>query len=108
MGQRLGKTPSFADLYKAIKDYMRMWERKALYRCSHLLPLFQADKQVLADIKKFQAKIKLEDSLVEEAIRESTQEYVEAHLEKATQCLKQRGRVRDYSDLVTVHSHPQI
>lgn len=61
---------------------------------------------MLADIKKFQAKIKLEDSLVEETIRESTRSYVEARLEKATQCLKQRGRVRDYSELVKVKPSP--
>ena len=57
----------------------------------------------MARIKEFQAKIKVEDSLVEEIIRESTRSFVEARLEKATQCLKQRGRVRDYSDLVKVN-----
>lgn len=64
--------------------------------------MLQADKRILADIKKFQARVKVEDSLVEEAIRESTRSYVEGRLEKAVQCLKQRGRVRDYSDLVKV------
>ena len=65
--------------------------------------LLQADQKILADIRKFQAKIRLEDSLVEETIRESTRSYVEARLEKAMQCLKQRGRIRDYSELVKVH-----
>ena len=64
----------------------------------------QADKSILADIKKFQTKVRVEDSLVEEAVRESTRSYVETRLEKAVQCLKQRGRVRDYSDLIKVNS----
>lgn len=66
-----------------------------------LVPL-QADKQVLVEIKAFQDRIKLEDSLAEETIRESTKSYVEGRLEKAIQCMKQRGRVRDYSELVKV------
>lgn len=62
----------------------------------------QADRGVLADIKQFQQRVRLEDSIAEEVIRESTRAHVEACLERAIECLKRRTRVRDYSDLVKV------
>ena len=49
-------------------------------------------------------RVKLDEKLSEELIKESTRSEVESHLEKAIECQKRRGRVRDYSDLVKVGS----
>ena len=57
---------------------------------------------MLGDIKRFQERVRLEDSIAEEVIRESTRNHVEACLERAIECIKRRTRVRDYSDLVKV------
>ena len=46
--------------------------------------------------------MKLDEKLSEELIKESTRSEVESHLEKAIECQKRRGRVRDYTDLVRV------
>lgn len=67
----------------------------------------QADRAVLAAIKEFQQRVRLEDSIAEEVIRESTRAHVEACLERAIECQKRRTRVRDYSDLVKVQRFAQ-
>lgn len=54
----------------------------------------------MSDIRAFQQRIRLEDSIADEVIREATRSTVEARLERAIECLKRRTRVRDYSDLV--------
>lgn len=62
----------------------------------------QASKEFWKGIKDFAEGVKLDEKLSEELIRESTRAEVESHLEKAIECQKRRGRVRDYTDLVRV------
>ena len=62
----------------------------------------QADRTALVGIRQFQQRVRLEDSIAEEVVRENARAHVEGRLEKAIECMKRRTRVRDYSDLVRV------
>lgn len=70
--------------------------------------ILQADKAFWQSVKEFQERVKLDEKISEEIIRESTRAEVETHLEKAIECQKRRGRVRDLSELVKVNSFEQV
>lgn len=62
----------------------------------------QANRAALAELKAFQEKVRLEDEVAAEAIKEASRAYVEDVLEKGIASTKKRTRVRDYSEAVRV------
>ncbi len=62
----------------------------------------QANRASLAELKAFQEKVRLEDEIAEEAVKEAARAHVEAVLERGIEATKRRTRVRDYSDVVKV------
>ena len=62
--------------------------------------MLQANEEELGRIRQMQERLRLDPKLAEESIRETARAFVENHLEKAIECLKQRGRVRDLKPLL--------
>ncbi|KAK9915263.1 hypothetical protein WJX75_006851 [Coccomyxa subellipsoidea] len=62
--------------------------------------VLQANRAALAELKALQDKVRLEDDIAAEAIKEAARAHVEAVLEKGIEATKKRTRVRDYSDVV--------
>ncbi|CAL8468289.1 g7829 [Coccomyxa elongata] len=62
--------------------------------------VLQANRASLAELKAFQEKVRLEDEIAEEAVKEAARAHVEAVLERGIEATKRRTRVRDYSDVV--------
>ena len=65
----------------------------------------QANRAALAELKAFQEKVRLEDEVASEAIKEASRAFVEDVLEKGIASTKKRTRVRDYSEVVKVSTH---
>ena len=68
----------------------------------------QANRAALAELKAFQERVRLEDEVAAEAIKEASRAYVEDVLTKGIASTKRRTRVRDYSDAVRVRPPPLI
>ena len=68
----------------------------------------QANRAALAELKAFQERVRLEDEVAAEAIKEASRAYVEDVLEKGIASTKKRTRVRDHSDAVRVRPSPLI
>jgi hypothetical protein len=62
----------------------------------------QANRAALAELKAFQEKVRLDDEIAQEAIKEAARANVEDVLEKGIEVIKRRTRVRDNSDAVKV------
>jgi hypothetical protein len=60
----------------------------------------QANRAALAELKAFQEKVRLEDDIAAEGIKEAARAQLEAALDRGVECLKRRTRVRDYGDAV--------
>ena len=87
---------------RAIPDLpSQLWGR---LRCC----LVQANRAALAELKAFQERVRLEDEVAAEAIKEASRAYVEDVLGKGIASTKKRTRVRDYSDAVRVRPLHQL
>ena len=62
----------------------------------------KANRAALAELKAFQDKVRLEDDIASEAIKEAARMHLEDVLDRGIECIKRRTRVRDYSDAVKV------
>lgn len=65
----------------------------------------QSNRAALAELKAFQEKVRLEDEIAQEAVKEAARARVEDLLDRGIECIKRRTRVRDYSDAVKVKPH---
>ncbi len=71
---------------------------------THVFIDMQANRAALAELKAFQEKVRLEDEVASEAIKEASRAYVEDVLEKGIASTKKRTRVRDHSEAVRVRA----
>lgn len=62
----------------------------------------QANRAALAELKAFQERVRLEDDIAAEAVKEAGRAHLEGILDRGVECTKRRTRVRDYSDAVKV------
>ena len=62
----------------------------------------QADVGWLRELRAFQEKVRLDDEVALESIRDAARSHVEARLERAIAMSKRRTRVRDFAELVQV------
>lgn len=62
----------------------------------------QANRAALAELKAFQERVRLEDEVAAEAIKEASRAYAEGVLAKGIASTKKRTRVRDHSEAVRV------
>ena len=62
----------------------------------------QANRAALAELRAFQERVRLEDDIAAEAVKEAVRAHLEEVLEKGIECTKRRTRMRDYSDAVKV------
>lgn len=58
----------------------------------------QADRAALAEVRAEQQRVKLEDDVAAEAVKEAARAAAENVLERGLECLKRRTRERDYSE----------